>query len=79
MRLLDQNADRTVQRLLVLLTKAEASELRDSLELLLADSIGRHEHVPSEDYRKEITIAIYDLSSLETFDNRSRTLIVREE
>jgi hypothetical protein len=79
MRLLNQDDDRTVQRLLLLLTQPEAVELKDSLELLLANSAGRHEHISSEDYKKEITIAIYDPSSQESFDSRSRTLIVTDQ
>ena len=61
----------------MLLTQREAEELRDSLQLLLANSAGRHEHISSEDYKKEITIAIHDPSSRDSFDTRSRTLIIR--
>jgi hypothetical protein len=39
------------------LTRAEASELRDSLEQMLGDPAPeRHEHVASADYRTEITV-----------------------
>jgi len=79
MRLLNQDNDSTVQRLLLLLTQSEAVELKDSLELLLADSAGRHEHISSDDYQKEITIAIYAPNSLESFDSRSRTLITTDQ
>lgn len=41
------------------LTLSEAAELRDSLESLLTETkSSRHEHVSSEDYKKEITILI---------------------
>ena len=79
MRLLNQDDDRVVQRLLLLLTQGEAVELKNSLELLLANSAGRHEHIPGDDYRKEITIAIYDQTTLESFDSRSQTLIAKDE
>lgn len=79
MRLLNQDEDRVIQRLLLLLTQREAVELKDSLELLLANSAGRHEHISSEDYQKELTIAIYDQTALEGFDGRSQTLIARDE
>ena len=79
MRLLNQDDDGVVQRLLLLLTQREAVELRDSLELLLANSAGRHEHISSEDYQKEVTIAIYDQTAVESFDSRSQILIARDE
>lgn len=79
MRLLSQDDDKPINRILILLTKTEASELRDSVDVLLEDSAGRHEHISSEDYRKEITVCIFDLNNLEGFDNRSRTLIVNDE
>lgn len=43
------------------LKPSEAKHLRDYLDAILNDQTpGRHEHVPSEDYRKEITILISD-------------------
>ncbi len=43
------------------LKPSEAKELRDSLEAILSDQTpGRHEHVPSEDYQREITVLISD-------------------
>ena len=79
MRLLNQDDDKPLHRVLVFLTKTEALELRDSIDVLLEDSAGRHEHISSEDYRKEITVCIYDPINLESFDNRSRTLTVNDE
>ena len=39
------------------LTISEASELRDSLNVLLSDrNLMRHEHVESDDFEKEITV-----------------------
>ena len=79
MRLLNQDDDKPLHRVLVLLTKTEALELRDSLDLVLEHPLGRHEHISSQDYQKEITICIYEPSILEGFDSRSRTLIGRDE
>lgn len=79
MRLLNQDEDKPLSRVLVFLTKSEALELRDSVDVLLENSAGRHEHISSEDYRKEITVCIYDQDNLESFDNRSKTLIVNDE
>lgn len=79
MRLLSQDDDKPLHRILVFLTKTEALELRDSVDVLLKDSTARHEHISSEDYRKELTVCIYDPNNLESFDDRSRRVIVNDE
>jgi hypothetical protein len=78
MRILDQDNDRPVNAVTLYLTKSEASELRDSLEDILADPVGRHEHTSSNDYAKEITVCIYDLDHLASFDERSKRLILED-
>ena len=40
------------------LTQEEAEELRDKLEILIADAASRHEHVSSADYQTELTVWI---------------------
>lgn len=40
------------------LTRAEAEELKDVLEILLREDPGRHEHVSSADYQHELTLWI---------------------
>lgn len=40
------------------LTRAEAEELRDVLDVLLGEEPGRHEHVSSADYQRELTLWI---------------------
>ena len=79
MRLLNQDDDKPLHRVLILLTQPEALELRDSLDLLFENSVGRHEHISSQDYQKEITIGIYEERKPEGFDERSRILIARDE
>ena len=75
MRILDEDNDKALSRITLYLTKAEAVELRDSLNLLLENPHGRHEHVSSSDYRKELTACIYDSDGIEEFDARSQRLI----
>jgi len=79
MRILDRSSDKSIDRVTLYLTRAEASELRDSLKAILAGPAERHEHVLSPDCSKEITVCIYDASSLNSFDQRSRKLIVENE
>ena len=69
----------SLHHVLLCLTQAEAKELRDSLEAILAGTPNRHEHVPSDDYSKEITVCIYDISNLGHFDERSRRLIAADD
>jgi len=76
MRILDDHASKALERVTVYLTISEAAEMRDSLQALLSSPPGRHEHVPSDDYRKELTICIYDQGALVGFDDRSRRLIL---
>lgn len=45
------------------LTQDEARELRDTLEILLENPPGRHEHVSSSDYQTEVTVWIADDSN----------------
>lgn len=75
MRILDETRDNSVDRATLLLTRTEAQELLDSLQSLLADGAGQHAHVPSEDYQKEIAIAIYDPGHVEGFNRRCQKLI----
>jgi hypothetical protein len=77
MRILDKDADKKTDEVILFLTKAEAQELRDSLSLLLADSPGAqtHHHIPNSDFTKEITVCIYDEINLQGFDKRSVELI----
>lgn len=42
------------------LTLAEARELRDALQSLIAKPAATHEHVSSADYQTEITVFIVD-------------------
>jgi hypothetical protein len=74
MRILDSGTDRALGRITIYLTIPEARELRDKVENLLTDLQG-HEHIPSEDYAKEITVCVYDAGRLEHFDERSVRLI----
>jgi len=75
MRMLDEIRDQSVSVITILLTREEAEELRDSVASILGDRIGRHEHISSQDFQKEITIAVYDDATIESFNERCRRLI----
>ena len=78
MRLLDEDSDSKLGRVILYLTKAEAEELRDALNGILKNPVGNHAHVPSEDYQKEITVCIYDETLLTRFNERSIKLIKKD-
>jgi len=75
MRILDEERNNSVDRATLLLTRSEAQELLDSLQELLANSKEQHTHVPSEDYQKEITLAVYEPGNTEGFNQRCQKLI----
>jgi len=75
MRILDEIRDNSVEQATLLLTRAEAEELHDSLQSLLENAKGQHVHISSNDYQKEITVAIYDPNHLDGFHPRCQKLI----
>jgi len=75
MRILDEQRDQAVSRSTILLTRAEAEELRDSIEAILEGGEENHAHIPSEDFQKEITLALYDGANTSTFNDRCQRLI----
>jgi len=52
MRMLDETRDQSVSRITILLTRAEAEELRDSLDSVLGNGIGQHTHILLRTSRK---------------------------
>lgn len=61
------------------MTREEALELKESLEMAIeSNEEARHEHIPSEDYSKEITVCVYDPKLLEKFSERSKKLILED-
>lgn len=60
MRIKDLEAKKPLNLVELCLTRAEAQELRDDLDLLLAHGGNRHEHVSSKDYQTELTVWVSD-------------------
>lgn len=78
MRILDEISSASLKNITLFLTHSEASELRDSLDHILKIPINHHAHISSNDYLKEITICIYDLSNLNGFNDQSKNLILND-
>jgi hypothetical protein len=75
MRILDEQSDRKLDTVTLFLTREEALQLRSDLDHLLAKPKLNHTHLSSEDYKKEITVCIYDEKDLVGFHPRSTKLI----
>ena len=74
-RILDEDNDRSCGSLTLFLTKQEAFNLSAAVAALLDGPLDRHEHVDSDDFKKELTVCIYDASDLSGLNDRSRRLI----
>ncbi len=79
MRILDESSDKSLKNVILYLTFAEASELKDSLEGLLKKPLNNHAHISNENLQKEITVCIYDVDNLKGFNKRSMNLIINDQ
>jgi hypothetical protein len=80
MRILNQDTDKSVENLLILLTSEEAIEFRDMLDQLISRNKNQdqaHEHLTDSEYNREITIAIYKPNDYHLFDERTQQLILK--
>ena len=72
----------SIDAVTLLLTEAEASEFRDSLESILQSKTGSsHFHINDSDYRKEITVCTYTKGYIsdEGFDEQIKKHILNEK
>ena len=81
MRILNNDTNKILNDILIVLTKSELIELSGYLEELLNSTPGdvEHFHLNNHDYSKEITISLYDESNLSKFDERIKKLILKDE
>ncbi|MEL7432193.1 MAG: hypothetical protein AAGI90_06705 [Chlamydiota bacterium] len=79
MRILDEQSDKKLDTISIFLTEEEAVQLRGYLDQIIDNPKLQHAHLSSEDYKKEITICIYDKKDLEGFHPRSIKLIEKDE
>ena len=79
MRIYNEDEDKALSNISIFLTHDEGYQLISYLEELLKDPSYHHAHLSSNDYQKEITFCIYDDKNLDSFDPRTRKLIVDDE
>lgn len=79
MRILEQKGERALTSVCLYLTEDEAVRLMGRLERLLANPAEHHTHFEDEDYKHEITVTIYRDDNMDSYDERSRTLILEDK
>jgi len=75
MRMLDEDNNRPIDGLLLMLTPEEAAELRDTLDCLLTPPYKNHSHISDINYQREITVAIYTPDNIGSFAESVQRLI----
>lgn len=79
MRLLNNDSNKKMDDITILLTHEEICELRDAInEILESEQTGYHSHINDATYTKEITIAIYNDENVKYFNERCQTLIMED-
>ena len=82
MRIYDSDSDKKINNVILYLTPDEAREMKNFLDLLLSNNEKHHhEHIPDRenDFKREITVCIYEKENLSSFDERSKKLILNDE
>jgi hypothetical protein len=78
MRIYDDDSDKAVANVTLLLTLNEAEELKSKLADLIRDygKKEHHEHINDNDYKHEITVAVYNTDNISDFNPRMQQLIL---
>ena len=80
MRILDEDNDKAIKNVMILLTIEEASEMRDDLEaMLLKNDFNAHTHINDILYEHEMTVAIYKEGEIDYFNERTKKLVLMDE
>ena len=75
MRILDEDSNKSLKNLQILLTRDEVDELIDSLQDILSEGVSQsHSHINDKEYQHEITFAIYDEGNLQNNGFHSRIM-----
>lgn len=79
MDIYDPINEKSLESLTLYITIDEAKELYDDLAKLIADPIGNHTHINSSDYKKELTVCIYDPENMNLFNKATKNLLQKTE
>lgn len=77
MRILDADNNKAINNLNLYLTMEEAKEMLGDLENLI-NNYGKneHTHINDAEYEREIRLVLYNMNNLNSFDERSKKLIL---
>jgi hypothetical protein len=75
MRILNYAEGAPLDNICVYLTSAEATQMIEYLEQLLAEPDQHHFHLNDDEYQREIRLTVYDPAHLNQYDARSKKLI----
>jgi hypothetical protein len=70
MRMQDIDTGKPIKKIGLFLTVGEAKQMRDFIEALIGNygKQGQHIHVSDNDYKHEVTVALYDPADLNRFE-----------
>ncbi|NKB23587.1 MAG: hypothetical protein GKR87_04255 [Kiritimatiellae bacterium] len=76
MHIYDPDNEKVIDNVTLYLTPAEAKEIYDDLKRVMDKPRGNHAHISSADLQREITICIYREEDLDTFDEKSKEILL---
>ncbi|MEO2073788.1 MAG: hypothetical protein ABGX20_00005 [Bacillus sp. (in: firmicutes)] len=77
MRIFDEDNKIPIKNVSIFLTRSEAAEMVDSLNDILENfqHNADHAHINDNDYKREITICVYEDNDLRGFNEEAKKLI----
>jgi hypothetical protein len=81
LRILNENDNSAISNITLMLTLEETKELRDGLNQLIQTDLRNnfHIHVDDNEYRHEITVAVYNNENETQFNDRIKKLIIDDK
>ena len=80
MYIIDDESDKKISCVTLILTKSEIQQMLGYAKQLLENPLSSdHYHLSSEDYQKEITLCIYDPENIKCFNSRIQNLVRNDE
>lgn len=77
MRIYDEENEKSLTSILIMLTPSEVRELLGKLKSL--DVTNDHIHVDDEHYKREITLGLYTPQNIQNFSEKVKTLIQQDD
>lgn len=80
MRIYNLDSEKKVNKVILYLTPDEALEMKFALDKIINQNEKyHHKHIIDEEYKREITICVYKADNMDSFDERSKKLILSDE